>query len=204
MLLKIEKVVCSRHNLDIEQYYKAVQKQETEGNAYPTALLLFSEVLKRLKQSENVVMMVMRGEKPKAEFPVLPELTKELTLRLYQSILTSHLYLHYTKIQAAKESNPNLRINDLTDMIPRYEPEKIKRRYSRVLTIGMKCCDDTMFPTSRAKTTASRCRRPYTRTQPGMLTSIPIWPLCSKSTRLCSNGFIGSNPSLSSSKTPWT
>ena len=89
----------------------------------------YREVIKRIRNLEELIDRVLTGQNPSITFKFNPSLTKPLTLSLYKWVLLSHLYLHHRAIQKFLETHEDITNEDVAKLIEELESEKKKRRY---------------------------------------------------------------------------
>lgn len=118
-LLGLERDICLLRGIDIEKYYEDVTFYDTGED---------KDVKSRLDTLGKTIEIALKGEPIQVNFEVVPELTKEMTLKLYKLLLTSHLHLHYMTVQKYLKENPNASSDNLADVIENDEEEKLKRR----------------------------------------------------------------------------
>ena len=104
VLLELEHDICALHEINIEKYYEDVTFYDTTGD---------KDVKSRLDRLGKLIEVALVGDKIQVQFPIVPELTKEVTLNLYKLILTSHLHLHYDSVQKFLKDNPKASIEEL-------------------------------------------------------------------------------------------
>ena len=118
-LLLLEQDVCLIRGIDIEKYYEDVTQYDVKGDVDVKACL---DLLGKLIET------ALKGEKITVKFDIVPELTKEMTLRLYKMILASHLHLYYTSVQDKLKENPKATAEELQAVVDAEDSHKIKRR----------------------------------------------------------------------------
>jgi hypothetical protein len=144
-LLLLEQDICAVRGIDIEKYYEDVTLYDTKGD---------TEVKACLDRLGQLIETALKGEKIVVKFDIVPELTKEMTLRQYKLILTSHLHLFYTAIQNKLKENPKATAEELQVVIDNEDSHKIKRRYTLVFDfIEISCSKKRKLARSQIKTT---------------------------------------------------
>jgi hypothetical protein len=118
-LLDVEKDLCQLRGIDLEKYYEDVTFYDNANDV---------DIKSRLDKLAKYIEGVLKGDSIKVEFPISPELTKEMTLNLYKIILISHLHLFYMGIQKLLKENPKATLEEITGVIEQNEDGKIKRR----------------------------------------------------------------------------
>ncbi len=120
-LLELEQDVCTLRGIDIEKYYEDVTQYDVSND---------KDVKARLDLLGKLIETALKGEKIVIDFEVAPELTKDATMSLYKTILSSHLHLHYTSVQKYLKSNPKATAEELQAVVDTDDTEKVKRRDS--------------------------------------------------------------------------
>jgi hypothetical protein len=130
--MQVEKQVVRRHKLKGKDYRANIHQLEAAGDEYEQALA-HRKIAQRLKSVKEIQAAVLRGDKPEVEFQVAPELSKDLTLKLYKWILIAHLYLYYMTIQTFIATTEDGDLAEIPALLNALEPKKAERRYSRLL-----------------------------------------------------------------------